>query len=45
MMKKLGISSIYVVNKKRELLGAITADDARAAAEKMKASKTFYKKM
>ncbi|KLV25766.1 proline/glycine betaine ABC transporter ATP-binding protein ProV [Niallia circulans] len=34
MMKKLGISSIYVVNKKRELLGAITADDARAAAEK-----------
>lgn len=34
MMKKLGISSIYVVNKRRELLGAITADDARIASEK-----------
>ncbi|KAB7669370.1 quaternary amine ABC transporter ATP-binding protein [Bacillus sp. B1-b2] len=33
MMKKLGISSIYVVNKRRELLGAITADDAKIASE------------
>ncbi|MED3571671.1 quaternary amine ABC transporter ATP-binding protein [Cytobacillus praedii] len=33
MMKKLGISSIYVVDKKQILLGAITADDAKTAAE------------
>ena len=33
LMKKLGISSIYVVDKKQILLGAITADDAKAAAE------------
>lgn len=33
MMKDLGISSIYVVNKKRVLLGAVTADAAKQAAE------------
>ncbi len=33
MMKDLGISSIYVVNKKRVLLGAVTADAAKKAAE------------
>ncbi len=33
LMKKLGISSIYVVDKKQILLGAITADDAKIAAE------------
>ncbi|WP_066395869.1 betaine/proline/choline family ABC transporter ATP-binding protein [Cytobacillus eiseniae] len=33
MMKKLGISSIYVVDKKQILLGAITADDAKNAVE------------
>jgi glycine betaine/proline transport system ATP-binding protein len=33
LMNKLGISSIYVVDKKQILLGAITADDAKAAAE------------
>ncbi|MFE8695477.1 glycine betaine/L-proline ABC transporter ATP-binding protein ProV [Cytobacillus sp. FJAT-53684] len=33
LMKKLGISSIYVVDKKQILLGAITADDAKAASE------------
>lgn len=33
LMKKLGISSIYVVDKKQLLLGAITADDAKEAAE------------
>ncbi|AYV65815.1 MULTISPECIES: glycine betaine/L-proline ABC transporter ATP-binding protein ProV [Niallia] len=44
MMKKLGISSIYVVNKKRELLGAITADDARAAAENNEGIETILQK-
>lgn len=44
MMKKLGISSIYVVNKKRELLGAITADDARTAAEKNEGIETIIQK-
>lgn len=33
LMKKLGISSIYVVDKRQILLGAITADDAKIAAE------------
>ena len=33
MMKELGISSIYIVDKKNTLLGAITADEANAAAE------------
>jgi glycine betaine/proline transport system ATP-binding protein len=33
MMKDLGISSIYVVDKRKTLLGAITADAARQAAE------------
>lgn len=44
MMKKLGISSIYVVNKRRELLGAITADDARVAAEKNEGNETILQK-
>jgi len=33
MMKELGISSIYVVNKRKTLLGAITADQAKQAVE------------
>ncbi|WP_077214666.1 quaternary amine ABC transporter ATP-binding protein [Bacillus dakarensis] len=33
MMKELGISSIYAVDKKKKLLGAVTAADARKAAE------------
>jgi len=36
MMRELGISSIYVVNKKRNLLGAVTADAARNAVENNK---------
>ncbi|WP_400246907.1 glycine betaine/L-proline ABC transporter ATP-binding protein [Niallia sp. JL1B1071] len=44
MMKKLGISSIYVVNKRRELLGAITADDARIASEKNEGIETILQK-
>ncbi|MDR6998887.1 glycine betaine/L-proline ABC transporter ATP-binding protein [Neobacillus niacini] len=34
MMKELGISSIYVVDKKKTLLGAITASDAKEALER-----------
>jgi len=33
MMKKLGISSIYVVDKAKRLLGAVTAQDASSAIE------------
>ncbi|WP_285878626.1 glycine betaine/L-proline ABC transporter ATP-binding protein [Neobacillus mesonae] len=33
-MKELGISSIYVVDKKKTLLGAITAADAKKALER-----------
>jgi len=33
MMKDLGISSIYIVDKKNTLHGAITADEAKTAAE------------
>ncbi|WP_433957645.1 quaternary amine ABC transporter ATP-binding protein [Cytobacillus horneckiae] len=33
LMRKLGISSIYAVDKKKTLLGAITAVDAKNAAE------------
>ncbi|XKG66883.1 glycine betaine/L-proline ABC transporter ATP-binding protein ProV [Mesobacillus maritimus] len=33
LMKNLGISSIYVVDKQQKLLGAITAKDASKAAE------------
>ncbi|MFT8321198.1 MAG: glycine betaine/L-proline ABC transporter ATP-binding protein ProV [Bacillus sp. (in: firmicutes)] len=33
IMKDLGISSIYIVNKRKVLLGAITADDAKHAIE------------
>lgn len=36
MMKDLGISSIYIVDKKNTLHGAITADEARAAADSRK---------
>ncbi|MDC7286017.1 glycine betaine/L-proline ABC transporter ATP-binding protein, partial [Bifidobacterium thermophilum] len=32
LMRKLGISSIYAVDKKKTLLGAITAADAKKAA-------------
>jgi glycine betaine/proline transport system ATP-binding protein len=34
IMRDLGISSIYVVDKRKTLLGAITADDAKSAFEK-----------
>ncbi|MDF2947361.1 MAG: opuAA [Bacillales bacterium] len=34
LMKNLGISSIYVVDKQQHLLGAITAKDASEAADK-----------
>ncbi|MGG1396518.1 glycine betaine/L-proline ABC transporter ATP-binding protein ProV [Bacillus salipaludis] len=34
MMKELGISSIYVVDKKKTLLGAITASSAKDALER-----------
>jgi glycine betaine/proline transport system ATP-binding protein len=34
IMKELGISSIYVVDKKKTLLGAITASDAKDALDK-----------
>ena len=34
MMRDLGISSIYVVDKKKTLLGAITAADAKAAIDR-----------
>ncbi|OIK16295.1 glycine betaine/L-proline ABC transporter ATP-binding protein [Bacillus sp. MUM 116] len=34
MMKELGISSIYVVDKKKNLLGAITASEAKDALER-----------
>ncbi|MFC5732098.1 quaternary amine ABC transporter ATP-binding protein [Cytobacillus gottheilii] len=33
MMKKLGISSIYIVDKKKTLLGGLTAADAREAID------------
>ncbi|WP_445488643.1 glycine betaine/L-proline ABC transporter ATP-binding protein ProV [Niallia sp. 03133] len=33
IMRDLGISSIYIVNKRKVLLGAITADDAKRAIE------------
>lgn len=34
IMKELGISSIYVVDKKKTLLGAITASDAKEAIDR-----------
>ena len=34
MMKDLGISSIYVVDRKKQLLGAITASDAKMAMDR-----------
>ncbi|GAE34504.1 glycine betaine/L-proline ABC transporter ATP-binding protein ProV [Halalkalibacter akibai] len=34
LMKELGISSIYVVDKQKTLIGAVTADAASAAIEK-----------
>jgi glycine betaine/proline transport system ATP-binding protein len=36
LMKQLGISSIYVVNKSNRLLGAVTAQDAVLASESEK---------
>ncbi|WP_040206748.1 quaternary amine ABC transporter ATP-binding protein [Neobacillus jeddahensis] len=36
MMKDLGISSIYVVDRKKQLLGAITASDAKEAMDRNK---------
>lgn len=36
MMKDLGISSIYVVDKKQRLLGAVTAEEARKAVDQGK---------
>lgn len=36
LMKQLGISSIYVVNKSNKLLGAVTAQDAALASESEK---------
>ncbi len=36
MMKDLGISSIYVVDKKQKLLGAVTAEEARKAVNEGK---------
>ena len=44
LMKGLGISSIYVVDKQQNLLGAITAKDASKAAEKNESINTFLEK-
>ncbi|MBP1933062.1 glycine betaine/L-proline ABC transporter ATP-binding protein ProV [Ammoniphilus resinae] len=44
LMKDLGISSIYVVDKQQILLGAITAKDALEAAEKNQSLKDFLDK-
>lgn len=41
LMKKLGISSIYAVDKKKTLLGAITAQDAKVAADAGKSLQTI----
>lgn len=37
IMRNEGVSSIYITNKKRELLGFITADDANAAVKEYRA--------
>lgn len=39
LMKQLGISSIYVVDKSNRLMGAVTAQDAAAASETEKSLK------
>ncbi|MBM7662752.1 glycine betaine/proline transport system ATP-binding protein [Bacillus mesophilus] len=44
LMKDLGISSIYVVDKQQTLLGAITAKDAARAAEGNQAIEAFIEK-
>ncbi|MFD1737840.1 glycine betaine/L-proline ABC transporter ATP-binding protein [Bacillus salitolerans] len=41
LMKDLGISSIYVVDKQQRLLGAITAQDAKRASEEQQSMQTF----
>lgn len=44
LMKNLGISSIYVVDKQQTLLGVITAKDASKAAEENKSLDSFLEK-
>jgi glycine betaine/proline transport system ATP-binding protein len=44
LMKDLGISSIYVVGKQQNLLGAITAKDASKSAEKNQPLDAFLEK-
>ncbi|WP_102345179.1 glycine betaine/L-proline ABC transporter ATP-binding protein ProV [Bacillus sp. Marseille-P3661] len=44
LMKDLGISSIYVVDKQQKLLGAITAKDASKAADENQSLKAFLDK-
>ncbi|WP_456276908.1 glycine betaine/L-proline ABC transporter ATP-binding protein ProV [Bacillus sp. AK128] len=44
LMKDLGISSIYVVDKQQKLLGAITAKDASKAAEANQPIEGFIEK-
>jgi glycine betaine/proline transport system ATP-binding protein len=44
LMKDLGISSIYVVDKQQKLLGVITAKDASKAAENNESIKAFIEK-
>ncbi|WP_246942903.1 quaternary amine ABC transporter ATP-binding protein [Bacillus pinisoli] len=44
LMKDLGISSIYVVDKQQKLLGAITAKDASKAAEGNQTLETFIER-
>ena len=44
LMKNLGISSIYVVDKQQKLLGAITAKDALKAAEENQLLQSFIDK-
>ncbi|WP_080846931.1 quaternary amine ABC transporter ATP-binding protein [Cytobacillus gottheilii] len=44
MMKKLGISSIYAVDKKKTLLGALTADDAQEAINSGKTLQEIIKR-
>jgi glycine betaine/proline transport system ATP-binding protein len=44
LMRDLGISSIYVVDKQQKLLGVITAKDASKAAENNESIKAFLEK-
>ncbi|WP_153126817.1 quaternary amine ABC transporter ATP-binding protein [Peribacillus tepidiphilus] len=41
IMRELGISSIYVVDKKKTLLGAITASDAKEALDRSEGLQNF----